>query len=144
MEVTIQFLTDELSQKGIRPSYQRVKVLEYLYQKECHPTVEEIYQHLSPHIPSLSKTTIYNTLRTFVEAGLARSISIDDVETRYDSMLANHGHFQCTACGAIINFSIDIDSIPIAELNQFQIKEKNVYYKGLCPNCLDQSNKNEE
>jgi Fur family transcriptional regulator, peroxide stress response regulator len=136
MDVSVQFLTDELNRKGIRPSYQRIKVLEYLHQKEGHPTVEEIFQQLAPHIPSLSKTTIYNTLRALVEAGLVRSISIDDIETRYDLKLVNHCHFQCDACGAIFNFSIDIDNIPIAELKQFQVKEKNVYYKGLCPKCL--------
>lgn len=144
MDVSVQFLSNELNRKGIRPSYQRIKVLEYLYLNKVHPTVEEIYQFLFPLIPSLSKTTIYNTLRTFVEAGLVRSISIDEVETRYDIMLANHGHFRCDACSAIFNFSIDMDNIPVSELEQFQIKEKNVYYKGLCPNCLGQSKQEKE
>ena len=139
MEVSIEFMTNQLIDKGIRPSYQRVKVLECLYRKRGHPTVEEIFRSLAPDIPSLSKVTIYNTLHTFVKAGLVRIVDIDDSEMHYDITLVNHGHFRCESCGSIINFAIDIDRIPIEDLNQFEIMEKNVYFKGLCPNCLNQS-----
>ena len=43
------------------------------------------------------------------------------------------------ACGTIYNFQVNIDQIPIDGLNQFEITQKNVYFKGLCPNCLKQS-----
>jgi len=138
VDTSIEFLTNQLKNKGIRPSYQRVKVLEYLYRKEGHPTVEEIFRALSPDIPSLSKVTIYNTLHTFVESGLVRIVDIDDAEMRYDITLANHGHFLCEACGTIFNFKVDIDQIPIEGLNQFEIKVKDIYFKGLCPNCINQ------
>lgn len=135
MDVSIDFLTGELQKKDIRPSYQRIKVLEYMHQKGGHPTVDEIYHVLSPEIPSLSKTTIYNTLHTFVEAGLIRAVNIDGAEQRYDLMLFTHGHFKCDSCGTITNFSIDIDCIAPEELNEFDIRERNVYFRGLCPNC---------
>lgn len=138
MVVTIEFLTDELLKKGIRPSYQRIRVLEYLHEKKGHPTVDEIFLFLSSEIPSLSKATIYNTLHTFVEVGLARTIGIDGDEMRYDITLTNHGHFKCDVCGTITNFAIDIDRYPAHELDQFEIKDKNVYFNGICPNCLGQ------
>jgi Fur family peroxide stress response transcriptional regulator len=138
MDVSIESLTNQLKSKGIRPSYQRVKVLEYMYQKGGHPTVDEIFRPLSADIPSLSKVTIYNTLRIFVEAGLLRIVDIDDTEKRYDITLTNHGHFQCEACGTIYNFQVNIDQVAIDGLNQFEITQKNVYFKGLCPNCLKQ------
>jgi Fe2+ or Zn2+ uptake regulation protein len=138
MEFSIELLTEKLTRKKIRPSYQRVKVLEYLYRFGGHPTVDEIFRALSPNIPSLSKVTIYNTLHTFVKAGLVRIVDIDDNEMRYDVTLSNHGHFQCESCGAIFNFTIDIDQISVDGLKSFEISEKNVYFKGLCPNCLNQ------
>ena len=140
MESSIEFLTDQLKRKGIRPSYQRIKVLEYLYQKGGHPTIEEIFCALSPVIPSLSKVTIYNTLHTFVESGLARVVEIDDAQMRYDITLEDHGHFLCEACGTIYNFPVSIDPVSIEGLNQFKITQKNVYFKGLCPNCIDRQN----
>jgi Fe2+ or Zn2+ uptake regulation protein len=143
MELSVEFLTEELKKKDIRPSYQRIKVLECLHQKESHPTVDEIFRRLAPEIPSLSKATIYNTLHLFVETGLVRIVSMDETENHYDIMLSNHGHFKCEACGAIFNFQVDIDKLPVNGLNQFEIKEKNVYFNGLCPDCILKKDKKE-
>jgi Fe2+ or Zn2+ uptake regulation protein len=134
--LSIEFLSSQLKSKGIRPSYQRIKVLEYMHRKGGHPTVDDIYRALLPDIPSLSKVTIYNTLRILVEAGLVRVVDIDDSEKRYDITINNHGHFQCEACGTIYNFQVNIDQVPIEGLSRFEITQKNVYFKGLCPNCL--------
>jgi Fur family transcriptional regulator, peroxide stress response regulator len=139
MTVSTEFLTEQLKNKGIRPSYQRIKVLEYMVRNGGHPTVDEIFRSLSVDIPSLSKVTIYNTLHTLVRTGLVRVVDIDDTEKRYDITLTDHGHFQCEACGTIYNFVVNIDQVPIDGLNQFEITQKNVYFKGLCPNCLNQS-----
>lgn len=136
MDVSIEFLTEQLKGKGIRPSYQRVKVLEYMYLTDGHPTVDEIFLALSVDIPSLSKATIYNTLHTLVEAGLVRGVDIAEIGMHYDITLANHGHFQCEVCGTIYNFQVDIDQFPVEGLSQFEITQKNVYFKGRCPNCL--------
>jgi len=139
MALSSEALASKLHSKGIRPSYHRIRVLEYLFQqKDGHPTADEIFDALSPDIPSLSKTTVYNALHTFVEAGLVRVVDIDESEARYDITLSNHGHFKCDACGCITNFPIDINRVPIAGLDQFAIKEKNVYFKGLCPQCHSQ------
>ena len=143
MHIKEKSLISELKNKGIRPSYQRVKVLEFLYQVNSHLTADMIYRSLLKEIPTLSKATIYNSLHSFVDAGLVRVINIDDDEMRYDVVLADHGHFKCDSCGSIYNFAIDINSVPFDELNQFQVNEKNVYFKGLCPNCADQQINNE-
>lgn len=137
MEASIAFLTDQLKSKGIRPSYHRVKVLEYMNRNEGHPTVEDIFNALSPEIPSLSKVTVYNTLHTFVEADLLRVLDIDGAQMRYDTALDDHGHFLCTACCTIYNFPVIIDPVSLAGLNAFKIIKKNVYFRGLCPNCLE-------
>ena len=145
MNVSIEFLTKQLNSKGIRPSYQRIKVLEFMHQNGDHPTADEIFRALSADIPSLSKVTIYNTLHTFVEAGLVRKVGIDEIEKHYDILLVNHGHFQCESCGTIYNFEVNIDQVSTAELDGFEITQKDIYFKGLCPNCVKQSaNKRKE
>jgi Fur family peroxide stress response transcriptional regulator len=139
MDGPIEFLAEQLKNKGIRPSYQRIKVLEYIYHKGGHPTVDDIFRALTANIPSLSKVTIYNTLHTFVDAGLLRVVDIDDAEKRYDITLTNHGHFQCVVCGTIYDFQVNIDQVPVEGLGRFEITQKNVYFKGFCPNCLKQT-----
>jgi Fur family transcriptional regulator, peroxide stress response regulator len=136
MKTSIEILKTRLLEKGIRPSLQRIKVLEYLYQVMAHPSADEIFANVSPQIPSLSKATVYNTLRSFAQAGLIRVISVDGLENRFDLTTSNHGHFKCDRCGTIFNFGIDIDSFPVDDLARFKINEKNVYFNGLCPNCL--------
>ena len=140
MNVSIEFLTHQLKSKDIRPSYQRLKVLDFMHKNGSHPTADEIFRALAADIPSLSKVTIYNTLHTFVEAGLVREVGIDGIEKHYDIMLTNHGHFQCESCGTIYDFKIDIDQVSMDGLSQFEITQKHVYFKGLCPVCIQQSN----
>ena len=57
--------TKILRDKAISPSIQRIKILEYLDTHRTHPTVDEIFTSLIPVIPTLSKMTIYNTLKLF-------------------------------------------------------------------------------
>jgi len=136
MERSFSNLADELKKKNIRLSYQRLKVLEYLTQNRCHPTVDKIYTELHDEIPSLSKTTIYNTRNNLAAAGLVRVITVEDNETRYDITMEDHGHFKCDSCGSIYDFDVDMDSVWTKELNGFRIEDKNIYFKGTCPNCL--------
>ena len=135
-------LSAKLVNKNIRPSIRRIRVLEYLMKNPCHPNVEQIFKELQSEIPTLSKTTIYNTLNIFLEAGLVKALTIEDNETRYDIIIEQHGHFKCEACGIVSNFNLDIDSITTEELSGFKVTDKNVYFKGVCPKCLLNINRN--
>ncbi|NLC68699.1 MAG: transcriptional repressor [Clostridiaceae bacterium] len=136
MKPTFEDIKQQLKAKNISLSYQRLKILEYLIENRCHPTVEMIFAGLHDEIPTLSKTTIYNTLRILEEAGLVKEITTEDKEARYDIATETHGHFKCESCGTIFDFSVDIDSIIPGDLSRFVIKDKNIYFKGLCPRCL--------
>ena len=136
MSLLFQDLSTELGNRNIRPSHQRIKVLEYLTNNQCHPTVDQIFKDLQSEIPTLSKATIYNTLKLFLEAGLVRALNIEDNETRYDIITEAHGHFKCEECCTIYNFQIDIDSIAAEELTGFKVVDKSVYFKGVCQKCL--------
>ncbi len=136
MENTYEQMAEKLKQAGIRASHHRVRVLDYLINHPCHPTVDQIFQALYEDIPSLSRTTVYNTLSTFKEVGLVRELTIEEHESRYDIMTENHGHFKCESCGRICNFAMDLDSWIPEELRSYQINQKDAYFKGICPDCL--------
>mgnify|MGYP000883679247 FL=1 len=128
-------LKEELKNRNINLSYQRLKILEYLAQNQCHPTVDQIFTDIQKSIPTLSKTTVYNTLKKLMEEGLVRVINIEDLETRYDINTQDHGHFKCESCGNIFDFSVNMDSLVYKGLDNFRIYDRNVYFKGLCPQC---------
>ena len=123
-----------LAGKDIRPSVLRIAVLEYLMQTKVHPTIEEIYHALHPKIPTLSKTSVYNITKLLTEKGLAKAITIDDKQIRYDADVSMHGHFKCERCGRVLDFSLT--GISDGALDGFCIKTKEVYYAGVCKHCL--------
>jgi len=126
---------DFLKAHGIKPSYQRVKIFEYLKNTNQHPTVDTIYTALNDEIPTLSKTTVYNTLKTFIEKGIARVITIDENEARFDIDIEIHGHFKCEVCHQIFDFSSEYDQADNEDLKGFQIKEKQILFYGICRDC---------
>ena len=136
MNLHYKELSAKLEESQIRPSFQRIKILEYLLNNPGHPTVDQIYKELHPEIPTLSKTTVYNTLNLLLGAGLVKLLNFEENETRYDIITGIHGHFKCDVCGFISNFGLDIDKIATDELSGYKVKEKCVYFKGVCPKCL--------
>jgi Fe2+ or Zn2+ uptake regulation protein len=137
MNVSAEALMDIFKKKNIRSSYTRVRILEYLMANRNHPTVDEIYKRLVGEIPTLSKTTVYNSLNAFVDAELARVITIEDNETRYDADISDHGHFKCDICGRIYDFPVDIGGFEPKALAKFKISQRDVYFKGICTSCLN-------
>jgi len=142
---TYDFLSKELKKNNIRLSHHRLKVLEYLSQNFNHPTVDKIFVDLQKEVPTLSKTTIYNTLGILVKAGIIRVVTIEDNETRYDIIIENRGHFKCESCGLIYNFAIDLSNFDSLDLAGFDVFERSVYFKGICYRCLsNKKNQNRE
>ena len=75
---------------GIRPSIQRVAIMKYLATHHTHPTVEEVFLALKKQLPTVSRTTVYNTLRMLSEHGAASMITIDDHRVCYDGITEPH------------------------------------------------------
>ena len=125
-----------LKNRNVKSSYQRIKILEYLDTNPCHPYADKIYYEIQKTIPTISKSTVYSTLKAFVNAGIVREITIEDNKIRYEYNLKEHGHFKCEVCGRIYDFNIDFGRAEYDELRGFYIKEKDIFFKGICSKCL--------
>ncbi len=132
----VKDITERLVSHGVKPSYQRIKVYEYLVSKKNHPTVDMIYRELLQEIPTFSKTTVYNTLDLFIEKGLAIMITIDEKETRYDADTSIHTHFKCEICNTIYDLDTNMNAMNIPGLKEHKITEHHLYFKGVCKSCL--------
>lgn len=135
MEFEIENIGEYLKVHDIKPSYQRIKIFQYLVEKRNHPTVDMIYKALCPEIPTLSKTTVYNTLNLFIEKKIVNMLVIEENETRYDTVMKVHGHFKCEKCGRIFDVNIDKNSFDKKALENFKINEQHYYFKGYCDEC---------
>jgi len=136
MKFNIKNTGDYLKSHGIKPSYQRIKIFEYLIKHRNHPTVDNIFKALSQGIPTLSKTTVYNTLKLFVEKKIVKVIVIEENETRYDADTSIHGHFKCESCTKVFDLAVEMSKVDIPSLDNFQVNEHHLYFKGLCEKCL--------
>jgi len=132
--MSYQTLDQFLRENGIKASYQRVRIYDYMRQTKSHPSVAQIYQDLHPQIPSLSLATVYNTLNLFVEKGMITELKVEGDEARYDFPYQPHAHFVCTKCKAIYDVPIG-NPTACADMEGFTVKETQIIFKGICPNC---------
>lgn len=102
-----------LHRRGIRPSYQRVAVLDYLLRSGAHLTADEIFLALrdKEDLPGLSRATVFNSLRTFREHGVVRALSPEGESLRYDAVTKAHGHARCPECGKITDFPLSPSTV---------------------------------
>lgn len=92
-----------INEAGIRPSIQRIAIYAYLCEHPVHPTVDMMFSALASAYPTLSRTTIYNTLKLFAECGLVQTIQIEEDKIRYDADVTPHLHFKCLKCGQVFD-----------------------------------------
>lgn len=138
---TQQIIRDRLLEYGIKPSLHRIAIMEYLMTHATHPTADIIFNDLYPSIPTLSKTTVYNTLKLFTEQGAILCINIDEKNARYDGDTSQHAHFKCKICGCVYDLSIEgLDSILVEGVGKLSITESQLYYKGYCEKCTQELN----
>lgn len=130
---TMEEVRQYLGFQGIRPSVYRLKIFHYLINKKTHPTAEEIFKHLKKEIPSISRATVYNTVRLFEDKKIIKSIRIEKNEARFDATVTRHGHFRCLNCGKI--FDVEFDDLKIKGLEGFEIEKWQINLEGKCSQC---------
>jgi Fur family peroxide stress response transcriptional regulator len=130
----LEDVREYLIERGIRVSFYRLKIFEYLINEQTHPTAEEIFEVLKKEIPAISHGTVYNTLKLFLDKKIVQVVNVEKNEARYDANLSWHGHFKCLGCGQI--FDVHIENLKLSGLDGFEIYEKHLDLKGLCPSCL--------
>ena len=128
---------DYLVSYNIKPSVQRIAIMDYLLSRKTHPSIDEIYMALCKQIPTLSKTTVYNTLKLFVEHGAAQMLTIDERNACFDGDTSPHAHFLCKQCGHIFDlpYAREEQQLEPIDMNGFRVEEVHQYYKGVCPAC---------
>ena len=134
---------NRLVEKGIRPSVQRLAILDYLIKHPTHPNIEDVYKALENKVPTLSRTTVYNTLRMLSEVNAAQMITIDEHRICYDGNIEPHVHFYCKECGKIIDL-FDEPAPRVTETKVIDgniVQEEQLYYKGICSACAKKMEK---
>ena len=86
---------DWLLSARVRPTRQRLALAELLVGdgRNRHVTAESLYGAATEHGAQVSLATVYNTLRTFCDAGLMTEISVDANKSYFDTRMDEHPHY---------------------------------------------------
>lgn len=84
-----------LARGEVRPTRQRVSLASLLVGDGAnrHVTAEGLFMAAKASGESVSLATVYNTLRTFCDAGLMNEITVDATRSYFDTCTEDHPHF---------------------------------------------------
>ena len=88
--------TDKLRSSGLRPTKQRLKICEALFNREhtFHFTINDLAKNISDQLnEKISLATVYNTVHAFKKKGYLKEISINSDKSYFDTNTTNHHHF---------------------------------------------------
>jgi len=137
MQKYVQVLKDN----GLKVTAPRLEIMRYLDKNRTHPTADKIYTDLKKKNPSLSRTTVYNTLETLKEHNIIQILTISGNEMRYDCICSMHHHFLCNECGELLDIDVKCKFMDKMLHGEHLVQEVHGYFKGICKKCLKKGKK---
>ena len=87
---------EKLRETGLRPTKQRVKICEILFNREktFHFTINDLAKKISEELnEKISLATVYNTVHALQKKGYLKEISINSDKSYFDTNTSVHNHF---------------------------------------------------
>ena len=106
---------EKLREVGLRPTKQRIKICEVLYNREktFHFTINDLVKMISEKMnEKISLATVYNTVHAFEKKGYLKEIAINSSQTYFDTNTTDHHHFFDEKQKELIDLK-DEDVLPI-------------------------------
>jgi Fur family peroxide stress response transcriptional regulator len=134
------YIREQLKQKGLKVTPQRVAIYEAVVQLKNHPTAEKIIDYIKKNHPNISVGTVYKVLDSFVENQLLKKVKNEKDVMRYDAIMQQHHHLYCTETERIEDFEdSNLDKL-IAEyfiqkkIKGFKVKDITLQISGVFKN----------
>ena len=111
---------DKLREAGLRPTKQRVKICEILFNREktFHFTINDLAKNISDQLnEKISLATVYNTVHAFKNKGYLKEISINSDKSYFDTNTNHHHHFFDEDTNELIDCDDQVIETPIVKKN---------------------------
>ena len=95
MTTTVEFI-NKLRNSGLRPTKQRIKICEVLFNRETtfHFTINDLVRIIETEAnEKISLATVYNTIHAFEKKGYLKEMPIDSNQSYFDTNVTDHHHF---------------------------------------------------
>ena len=124
---------------GLRPTPQRVAIIEALDGKERPLTAQELHGEVRDRSAGLGLATVYRTLRALADSGVAQTFPSGDGELGYKLCEpAHHHHLICDRCGQVVEIpSCDVEpwATAVARRRGFTVSGHRAEVYGVCEAC---------
>lgn len=121
---------------GLKLTPQRLAILKYLEGNKSHPSADEIYRAVSKSFPTMSFSTVYNTLEALRQRGNVLELTADPHKKRFETNTDPHHHLVCVRCRRITDIDVNYDlSLPEAASEGYEILSNHIEFYGICPRC---------
>lgn len=106
-----------LSTAGLRPTRQRLSLAALLVGdgQNRHVTAESLFEAAEQSGVAVSLATVYNTLKSFTEAGLLVEIVVNGARSHFDTNTSDHAHFYWEEGGYVSDApegAVQFDALP--------------------------------
>ena len=132
-------MQEVLARHGLRPTRQRVAVLEVLSEAD-DATAQEVHQSLRRRGERVGLATVYRTLAALSERGVVDELSHHPRELCYRLCGAgHHHHLVCSKCHRVVELGdCDLDDwlAGLAGRHGFTISGHTVEVTGVCSDCI--------
>ena len=140
--LTQQELVERMREWAVRVTPQRLAIAEVVLNSSDHPTVQQIYERVKDHFPSMTLATIYSTLGVLQKSGLIQELPFQKM-SRYEPNMEPHVNLVCIECENVIDADTgsDVQEVvlglrqQIAENTDFEVAGLGVFFSGLAPGC---------
>jgi len=126
----ISFLQDN----DLKATIQRTEILKSIDQAG-HFNIDEIYEDVKKHYPTLSLATIYKNIILMVEKGVIIEVPINGKKSKYELKKDDHIHLICQSCGEIHDTKISKEKEKILSVDNFELKTAQINLYGICEKC---------
>lgn len=130
---------DRLAAVGERVTRQRLLVANALAAEGRQLTADQLYERLRRQQPGIGRATVFRTLETLVEAGVARRLELEGHVYGYVACLPeHHHHLACTICGRVEEIDeayVQPIAARVAREMGFEIDDARLDFYGRCATC---------
>lgn len=129
-----------LRQAGHRVTRQRLLILDAVCEGGGHTTLKQVYARVREVDRTIDQSSLYRSLKLFVELGLVVSATTDDGETWYEIARPQpHHHLMCRNCGQQREIGHDV----VAAMSDMLLRQygfeahppDHLVITGLCADC---------
>ncbi len=123
-----------LKKNDLKATIQRTGILKSI-DNAGHFSIDEIYEDVKEHYPTLSLATIYKNIILMIQQGVIVEVPINGEKSKYELKKDDHIHLICKSCGKIKDKEITKEKEQILSIENFQITNAQISLYGICKEC---------